>query len=113
MRTSVVAFVSLLALVACAEEHLAPPPPARPVIEGDRQNVSAADIRACIAAVKRDFSELHLDYPIYRVHVLDRDHIDVCYWPLRNLEECRHLERHKGKWNLTQVAIDRGSALRD
>jgi hypothetical protein len=101
--------VALLSFTACAEH--APPPPAHPAIEGNWEAVSFADIRACIAAVKQDFVRLGTSYPLYVVRVQDRNHIDVCYWPLRHLEECLHLERRGGSWKLMDYSTVRGAAL--
>jgi hypothetical protein len=87
------------AMLPCAS-YEPPPAPAHPVIEGDWESVSHADIRTVLDIVRKDLmTRFGFTYPIYTVGVSDRDHIDVCYWP-NGIHTCAVLWRVKGKWTL-------------
>jgi hypothetical protein len=104
MRACVVVFPSLLLLASCAEESRQPlrqpPPPSHPIIQGNINTVSRADIRTALAIVRKDIIQRDgFALPIYAVNIADHDHVQVCYWP-NGIDTCAMLERIKGKWML-------------
>jgi hypothetical protein len=91
---------------SCAEQR--PPPPAHPTIEGDWDSVSHADIHAAMKLVREDVAKQYgSSLPMYRVVVVDRDHIQVCYWPSGDTEICAELYREHGKWRRPRVGEPR------
>jgi hypothetical protein len=95
----VLLLLGAFAVLSCVSQQ-APPPPAHPLIEGNSESVSRADVRTVLDIVRKDLiSRFGSVYPIYTVQVSDRDHIDVCYWP-NGIHTCAVLWRVKGKWTL-------------
>ena len=87
-------------IVSCAE----PPPPAplHPAIEGAVDSVSRKDIAQAIAVAQLYRVDSHGSaLPVYRVHVIDHNHLDVCFRPPGITEACDRLERTKAKWQLS------------
>jgi hypothetical protein len=104
-------YIGALVLSSCAS-HEVPPAPAHPVIEGNWESVSHTDIQAAIALVQSEFAQYSRPrFPIYRVKVTDRNHIDVCYRPPGIIEECQPVERIKGQWKTTQRVIVTGQNI--
>jgi hypothetical protein len=101
MRESFCVFALLLA--GCAEhpQTQLPRPPAHPIIEGNIKSVSSADIRFVLQLMREDMIRYRgSKFPVYTVRVLDRDHIEICYWP-EGEETWASAERVKGKWKLS------------
>jgi hypothetical protein len=99
------AFGAAVLLLSCVS-HEIPPPPAHPVVEGNWGSFSHADIHAAIAVVRHHFVEMRRpDFPIYRVNVVDRNHIEVYFHPPVLKEEGQLVERVKGKWQLGEERI--------
>jgi hypothetical protein len=95
----VLSLVGAFAMLSCAS-HEPPPPPPHPIIQGNINNVSRADIRTCLAIVRKDIIQRYGSaLPIYTVKVADHSHVQVCYWP-NGIDTCAMLERVKGKWTL-------------
>jgi hypothetical protein len=73
------------------------------MIEGAVHSVSSADIRTVLEIVRRDMPRSEgAVLPIYTVRVVDRNHVEVCYWP-GSIETCAVVDRIKGKWTLQPV----------
>src|SRR5258708_27310179 len=81
-------------LVSCAEKP-EPPAPAHPSVGGNIDSVSAADIRAAIVTMKAEFARTGAYFPIYRLHVTDRNHIDACFHHPATIEEGQGVARAK------------------
>ena len=95
------AWAAILTLSSCAQEQ--PPAPAHPALEGDWESVSHADVRVAMNIIRKDLIKTQGSaLPIYRVRVVDRNHIQVCYWPRRDIEACAQVERVNGTWRRSQ-----------
>ena len=101
-----------LVLLGCAAE-VPPPPPAEPIVDGQRHSVSRSDIRTVIALAKKRLAETgRVSQPIYHVHVERSDMITVSHGrlptPHDKTEEFLIFDRINGKWRLRDVEIVRG-----
>ena len=84
---------------SCAEHQ---PPPLHPLIEGAVHSVTREDIAHAIIVAQQYRVDAHgSPLPVYRVHVIDRSHLDVCFRPPGITEACDRLERIKEKWQLS------------
>ena len=89
-------------LVGCADQHRQPPAPAHPSVEGNVHSVSGADVQTALRIVRKEIvAQYGSALPIYRVHILDCDHIEVCYWP-NGIDTCAELERVRDRWTRAQ-----------
>jgi len=98
--------IAVASFLSSCVSHEIPPPPAHPVIEGHSASVSHTDIRSAIAIVRHHFAEMgRPDFPIYRVKIMDRSHIEVYFHPPGLKEEGAVVERVRGKWHLNGERI--------
>ena len=104
--------VAAVLLIGCAAE-VPPPPPAKPIVDGQVQSVSQSDINVVLALAKGRLAETRrASQPIYHVHVERGDMITVSHGrlptPHDKTEEFLIFDRVKGKWQLRDVEIVRG-----
>jgi hypothetical protein len=96
---------AVLCLFSCAQDTS--PLPAHPTIEGEWESVSLADIRTALDLVQKEvIRAYHSPRPIFRVRVVDRNHIEVCYyhaWPARDPYACQVVIRGKYGWALPEL----------
>jgi hypothetical protein len=89
---------TMFIIASCAEQPL----PLHPLIDGSVDSVSRKDIAQAIAVAQQYRVDDHgSPLRVYRVHVIDHNHLDVCFRPPRITEACDRLERTKEKWQLS------------
>ena len=117
MRLTCILTISAAALLFCGcAAEVPPPPPAQPVIEGQVDAVTRADIRTVIGLAKQRLAETERSsHPIYKIHVESRRQIYVYHGrlptPHDTVEEFLIFERVKGHWELGEREVVRGSNI--
>src|SRR5438270_38024 len=80
------------------------PPSAK--VDGAVESVSSADLHAAMLKFDEWISEVGPPQPVYRIHVVSVDRIDIHYKiaPEPTVpEECRSIERIKDKWRIGNI----------
>ena len=104
--------VAAAVLIGCAAE-VPPPPPAKPIVDGQVHSASRRDIETVVALAKKRLAQTGRgSQPIYHVHVERSDMITVSHGrlptPHDKTEEFLIFDRMKGKWQLRDIEIVRG-----
>jgi hypothetical protein len=109
-------FGAVLALLSCApqqgihvesSQHVQPPAPLQPKIEGNLRSVSSADLRLALNVMRMHMAkEYGSSLSIYGVYVVDRDRMTMHYWA-NGVETYGYVDRINGKWRFTNAIVER------